>query len=196
MPDSPVRLVATLVVACVAASLGLGATYALTRERIAEQERIAEERSLRAVLPEAEEFEKVEDEAILARAAEATGEVFVSLYRVLDDDGDLVGWGVRVEPRGYGGPIQMAVGLERNGKVTGASIIIMNETPGLGTKIADEDFLAQFVGWSAETIDADAKSMDAVTGATKSSNGIRKGLLAAGHLYEEVLADLGGGDDR
>ena len=195
MPSSPIRLVAAVVITCMAASLGLGATYGATRELIVEQERLAEERSLRDVLPNAEEFERVEDEDTVARAQEAAGEdVFVSLYRAFDADGGIVGWGVRVQPRGYGGPIQMAVGLERDGKVSGVSIITMNETPGLGTKIADEGFLAQYTQWSAESVETDAKGMDAITGATKSSNGVRKGVLAAGHVYQEVLIGLDGGE--
>ncbi len=195
MSRSPVRLVAAVVVTCVISSLGLGATYGATHELIAEQERLAEERSLRAVLPDAQEFERVEDEETLTRAREAAGEDdFVSLYRALDGDGDTVGWGVRVQPRGYGGPMQMVVGLERDGKVSGVSIITMNETPGLGTKIADEGFLAQFTQWSAGSVEADAKGMDAVIGATKSSNGVRTGLLAAGHVYEVVLTGLDGGE--
>jgi electron transport complex protein RnfG len=190
---SPVRLIAAILIACVAASLGLGATYSVTRERIEEQERLREEKSLRAVLPEADAFERVEDEEVVTEAGELTDEVFVALYRAVDDGGAPVGWGVRVAPRGYGGPIQMAVGLDRDGKVSGVSIVSMNETPGLGTKIGDEEFLAQFPGGDAESIDEEAKGLDAVTGATKSSNGVRKGITAAGHVYQEVVVDLDGG---
>jgi electron transport complex protein RnfG len=186
--------VSAIVIACVVASLGLGATYSLTEERIAEQERLAEEAALREVLPEADSFEKVEDADLIDEATEVTEEVFISLYEAFDEQGSLIGWGVRVAPRGYGGPIQMAVGLERDGKVTGASIITMNETPGLGTKISDEGFLAQFVGWLSAEIDASAKQMDAVIGATKSSNGVRRGITAAGHLYESLLAETVGGE--
>ena len=194
MPSSPVKLVAAVVIACVTASLGLGATYGLTRERIAEQERLAQERSLKAVLPDAETFEEATSEVDAEEAAEVTEDTFVSLFRAFDEDGELVGWGVRVKPRGYGGPIQMVVGLERDGKVSGVSIITMNETPGLGTKISDEEFLAQFTSWSSATIDEDAKGIDAVTGATKSTNGVKKGVVAAAHLYEEILVGLDGGE--
>jgi electron transport complex protein RnfG len=99
-----------------------------------------------------------------------------------------------VAPRGYGGPIQMVVGLDRNGKVLGASIVSMNETPGLGTRVKDEPaFLEQFRGLMSETIDDEVRKTDAITGATKSSRGVRHGVEAAGHVFTVVLAPGGGG---
>lgn len=194
MVSSPVRLIAAILITCTVAALGLGATYSLTAERIAEQERIAEEAALREVLSGAATYERVVDPEFETEAAELTDDVFIALYEAFDEDGDLVGWGVRVAPRGYGGPIQMAVGLERDGQVTGASIVIMNETPGLGTKVSDEDFLAQFGGWVSQDIEAQARRMDAVTGATKSSNAVRMGVVAAGQVYVTMLADTSGGE--
>lgn len=188
------RLVAAVVIACVAASLGLGATYGATRDRIAEQERLREEASLRAVLPDADEFERIDDSAIAEEADTITDGIFISAFEALDASGSTAGYAVRVAPRGYGGPMQMIVGLERDGEVSGVSIITMNETPGLGTKVGAEDFLAQFVGWSAESIDQDGKTMDAISGATKSSVAIRKGVLAAGHLFDEMLSGMEGSE--
>jgi electron transport complex protein RnfG len=188
------KLIAAVLIACVASALGLGATYGVTRDRIAEQERIAEQRSLREAFEGADEFERIEDEAVLDAADEAGDDVVEAVYRALDEGGEHVGWGLRVAPRGYGGPIRMVVGLTRNGEVTGVSIISLNETPGLGTQVSEPGFLAQFGGWDAGTIEEEAKGMDAVSGATKSSNAVRKGLLAAGHVYQQVLGDREGGE--
>jgi electron transport complex protein RnfG len=195
MPRSPLKLIAAVLVACTASALGLGATYAATRERIEEQIRIAEERSLEAAFPDAAEFDEETEEDFIEEAEEVSDDVFAAGYRALDDSGELVGFAVRVEPRGYGGPIQLVVGMDRDGEVTGVSIITMSETPGLGTKIGDEEFLDQFEEWAAEDIEADGKTLDAISGATKSSNGVRKGVLAAGHVYNEVLVDLQGGGE-
>ncbi|GAB4275099.1 MAG: RnfABCDGE type electron transport complex subunit G [Coriobacteriia bacterium] len=181
------RLILAVIVATVVSAVGLSATYSVTRDRIAEQERLREEESLREVLPGAETFTRITDEEVVAKAEEVSEGVFVSLYRAQEGSAT-VGWAVRVEPRGYGGPIQMAVGLESSGKVTGVSIISLKETPGLGTKVQDDEFLAQFAGWDAERMDEQIKELDAVTGATKSSNGVRKGVLAASHVYAAVVA--------
>lgn len=189
--STPFNMVLSVVVTCAVSASALSLTYAATHERIVAQEKAAEERALREVLASAETFDGLEED-IVAAAAAAAGETPVGgIYRASDSAGKPVGWAVRCAPRGYGGPIQMVIGLDRNGKVTGASVITQNETPGLGTKvIEDAAFMKQFVGWDAVEIDRAAKGFDAISGATKSSNGIRKGVVAAGHVYDEVLADL------
>lgn len=187
MPSTPARMVASVLVTCIVAAAGLAVTYQLTADRIADQARLAEEKALQAVLPDATEFAPVGDDA-LAAAAEAAGETRVDAVFAARSGSGEIGWGVKVAPRGYGGPMQMVVGLDRDGLVTGVSVITHNETPGLGSRVVTElDFMSQFAGWKAGDIDAAAKAFDAVSGATKSSNGVRKGVLAAGHIYAEVL---------
>jgi electron transport complex protein RnfG len=195
MDSSPVRLVLAVVVACAASAAGLSLTYAATAEQIAEQERIARDRSLEAALPGSASFEEIDDEDVLEEAEDLTDDVLVAAYCAYDEGGAHIGWGVEVAPRGYGGPIQMVVGLERDGKVAGVSIISNRETPGLGTKVEEDAFLDQFTSWTAVTIDEDAKDLDAVSGATKSSNGVRDGVLAAGYVYELLDEEGGCADD-
>ncbi len=185
-------MVLTVVLTCVVSATALSVTYQLTKDRIAEQERAAEVASLEEVLPEAASF--LADDDLLEPAGDAAGETAVgAVYRAESASGDLMGWGIRVSPRGYGGPISMVVGLDRDGQVIGVSIISATETPGLGTEVLENDeFMTQFEGWNGVGIDISNKGFDAVTGATKSSNGVRKGVLAAGHIYAEVLATTGG----
>ena len=54
--------------------------------------------------------------------------------------------------------------------------------------------MEQFIGWDGSDIDEAAKEFDAISGATKSSAGVRKGILAAGHAYEEIIAMTEGGN--
>ncbi len=185
--STPLNMVTAVLVTCVVAAASLTLTYELTRDRIIAQERAAEERALRAVIAGADEFEALPE--LLDTAGEVAGETPVAaVYRALGDDGDVIGWGVRTSPRGYAGPIQLIVGLDRTGKVLGVSIITMNETPGLGTKIATEEgWIDQFVGWDGTDIAAATKGFDAIVGATKSSVGVREGVVAAGRVYAEVL---------
>jgi Na+-translocating ferredoxin:NAD+ oxidoreductase RnfG subunit len=75
-----VRLVLAVLVTCLAAATGLSLTYAVTAPRIAEQDRLAEERSLQAVLPTADDFEMMEDSTLLeASVAAADGATTVTL---------------------------------------------------------------------------------------------------------------------
>lgn len=189
------RLVIAVVVTCVVAATGLAVTYGATKDRIAEQERLAEEKSLKAVLPDAVAFVDAGPD-VLAAAQAAAGDVGCSaVYRAESADGGLLGWGLRVAGRGYGGPIQLVLGLDSAGKVTGVSILTMSETPGLGTKVQSEEwFLEQFKELPEGFGVADLKKLDSISGSTKSSRGVRNGVEAGGRIYADVLSGLAGGE--
>lgn len=191
--STPLRMIGAVLVTCAVAASSLAFTYELTHERIIEQERIAREKALQEVVSDAVSFEEM-DADIVEAADEAAGETPVLAIFEAETESGVSALGVVVAPRGYGGPMQMVVGLDRDGKVLGVSIITQNETPGLGTKILSEEwFLEQFTGWDGSDIDSAAKQFDAISGATKSSAGVRKGVIAAGHAYEAVIAETEGG---
>lgn len=185
--SSSLQIVVSLLVVCVVAAGGLALTYAVTKDRIAQQDQLAKEKALSAAVPGAENFETLGTAAV-STAQQAAGDVTVyGVYKGTSGQ-ETVGYGVEVGPRGYGGPIRMVVGLDRNGKVLGVSIVTMNETPGLGSQIVERpSFLKQFVGIDAETAEADVKKLDMITGASKSSRGARNGVLAAAAIYTALL---------
>jgi electron transport complex protein RnfG len=183
-----------VLVTCVVSATALTFAYGATRDRIAEQERIARETALLEVLPDATVFEDM-DEETRACLDEADGETPIDgVFLAEDDSGAIVGVGVLVAPRGYGGPVNMAVGVDRDGIVTGVSIVSHKETPGLGSKIVtEESFLAQFEGWDSGDVDSSDQGFDAISGATKSSNGARSGVQAAERVYLAWPECVGGG---
>ncbi len=95
------------------------------------------------------------------------------------------GYAVKVEPQGFGGGIQMMVGVDKDGKVLGVSIISQVETAGLGAVIAAKtqkgaDFRSQFVGQSGVlAVDKDGGVIDSITSATISSRAVTQGVNAA-----------------
>lgn len=192
-PAKPVTLVIAVAVTCLVAAGGLAATYGVTEDRIAEQDRLAQERSLRSALPDAESFERVTDESLIEAAQAAAGEVQVNgVFEALDAEGNEAGWGLRLGSRGYGGYAQLVVGLDSAGKITGVSVLSHGETPGLGTKVMDNrEYLGQFTSLPEAFTDKDVRRMDAVAGATKSSNSVKHAVQAAGAVYSEVLSEGG-----
>lgn len=188
------RLVIAVLVACLVAATGLSLTYAATAPRIAEQDRLAEERSLQAVLPDADDFETIADEALLGSATTAAEPTDLkALYRATSG-GEHVGWAIKLASRGYGGPMQLVIGLDTSGLVTGVSILAMNETPGLGTKVLTETwFMEQFRTLPGGFTDSDVRALDSISGSTRSANGVRNGVAAAGRIFAEVLAEREGG---
>jgi electron transport complex protein RnfG len=193
VPNKPVTLILAVVVTCVVAAAGLAATYAVTRDRIAEQDRLAQEISLKAAMPDGDTFEEVTDESVLSAAETAAGDVQVNGgFVALDSAGEEIGWGLRLGSRGYGGYAQLVIGLDTSGSVTGVSVLSHAETPGLGTKVVENDeFLAQFTGLPEAFTAKDVKAIDGISGATKSSRAVKNGVTAAGAIYADVLSKGG-----
>lgn len=192
MKSSPLRLIIPVVLTCMAAAGGLAATYTITEPLILAQEKAAEEAALKSVLPDAEAYE-LADEQVLAKAQEVAGDSKVSaVYMALDADGELAGWGLKVGSRGYAGFVDMVWGLDRDGKVLGLTILKMNETPGLGTRIQTEPgFLEQYLGLPEGYAEKDVKALDMISGATKSSRAVRDSAVAVSKVFEAALESAG-----
>lgn len=190
VPSKPATLVLAVSITCLVAAWGLAATYGVTADRIAEQDRLAQERSLQSALPDAAGFEPIADEALIAQAQAVAGEVQVrGIFKALDAQGEDAGWGVRFGSRGYSGYVQLVVGLDADGAVTGVAVLRHAETPGLGTKVmANPEYLAQFKSLPEGFTIKDVRKIDAIAGATKSSNSVKNAIKAAGAIHAEVLS--------
>ena len=57
------------------------------------------------------------------------------------------------DKEGYGGDIQITVGVTKDGTVSGVSILSNSETAGLGMRATEAKFQEQYVGKNTDTID-------------------------------------------
>ncbi len=147
-------IISVTVVVFIAVTL-LNATDAVTRPAILEQRELRKMRMLGEIFPEMDE-----------RIAEN------DIYRIYAD-GVEIGFAFLAEGRGYGGPIDILVGLE-NETVQGITIVSHTETPGLGEKITERTFLDQFAGLNIDDVALrrDNGEVDAITGATISARAV------------------------
>ncbi len=77
--------------------------------------------------------------------------------------------------------IEVLIGIDEKGAISGIEFIALGETPGLGTKIRDENsFAEQFIG-----ADSTDYSFDAVIGATYSSKGMKSAVDTVLEVYNE-----------
>lgn len=159
-----------LAVITLIAGLVLGATYRLTKDPIAAQESRKAEMARAAVMPEADAF----------RLLDAAGDDAVDwVYEALRD-GARVGYVAQGTGRGFGGEIEVIVGLRADGEITGVSVGGANfsETAGLGAKAKDAAFTGGFFGKRAPLTvvkAGEAKSestVDAITSATITSKAV------------------------
>jgi electron transport complex protein RnfG len=167
-------IILATVAAISAAALSL--TYVLTAPRIAQLKAEETRQALKEVLPEADSY-KVGEKTI-------DGEIIS--YFIGRSGKNEVGRAVMVAPGGYAGPIEMLVGIDSNGTVRGVKILALIETPGLGLNASDSEFLSQFRG---KTIDDKLKAksdIDAITGATVTSQAAADGVREALEIFKKL----------
>ena len=106
------------------------------------------------------------------------------------------GYAVQVAPSGFDGPITMMVGIDKEGKVLGISVISNTETAGLGAVAAANNakgqaFRNQFIGMTdAISVIKDGGQIDAITGATVTSRAVCEGINAALACVEKLQQEV------
>ncbi|HRX57269.1 MAG TPA: FMN-binding protein [Eubacteriales bacterium] len=166
------------------AGLALGTTNALTEAPIEQQEIIAADAARRSVLPDAETFEQLD-------APEGLSET----YAGYDANGKLAGKTGKIVTKGYGGEIEVTVGVDNDGTITGVYVGGSNfsETAGLGARTKETWFGVQFIGKdSSVSLKKDGGDIDAVTSATISSRAVTKAVGKAAGLLAKLNAPAEG----
>ena len=154
---------------CIIASGLLAGVNSLTKSKIISQAQAAEEASLREALPGAARFEAIKsgDETIF--------------YKAFDKDGNFLGVAFKASAKGYSSTIETISGMLKDGTLTVVKVLSQNETPGLGTKVSEGDFLSQF------TNKKDLSGVEAITGATISSSAVIKSVTQKAKEVRELL---------
>ena len=102
-------------------------------------------------------------------------------YAVKDKNGKIIGTVLLSSPysdniKGFNGPTPLQIALDENGKIIEVRVLNNNETPSFLNKVINAGFLNSWNGLTVkEALD---KNVDAVSGATYSSNGIQQSLKA------------------
>ena len=118
------KLGVTLFAICAVAALVLGVTNNITAPVIEERNIQASNEARKTVLPEADEFKELEG---------MNSDIVLEVYEGIKD-GQVIGYTIKTSSKGYGGAIELMVGISKDGKITGVEIGNHSETPGLGSK--------------------------------------------------------------
>ena len=183
-PKYIIKLTVTLFVTCVIVAALLGLVDNVTREKIAAINWENTVAAMKAVVadPDATTFsDALENTEAMSAAALAGGGTLDSVYEV-QVGGASAGYAIKVVASGSQGNIEMMVGVDGEGAVTGVSIVDNAETAGIGSKVMENQngVLDQFIGRSAaDGTLAVGTNVDAITGATVSSKGVTAGVNAA-----------------
>ena len=177
------------IIAAIAGVL-LSYTESVTAPLILENRQKIEEQARREVLPTASSFAN----ATIEDSSDGAPLQFTSGFA---SDGKLAGVVVKAAPKGYAGPIEMVLGLDTAGKITGFKILSQKETPGLGTKLADPVFVEPFQKLLSEKenpiflVKKDGGDVDGITAATISSRAFCSGVREALDIFRKIQPKLG-----
>ncbi len=190
-----IRMIVVLTCVTVVCAGSLAAVRLVTREQIDYQQiKFIKEPALKKILTDYEN-DPVADRIQIETGKDARGRpVYATLFPA-KKGGAVVTVVLEASAPGYGGPIGVMVAIDpKNDRLRGIAVTTQSETPGLGTKIIDDpSFGAQFAGkpLSANFQLASAGGdIQAISGATVSSNGVSQAVIRAVGLYQSVKPEL------
>lgn len=181
--ENPIVLSAVLLVISVVVALLLAFTNSITETKISENTQKEQDAAKKEVMAEATEFVDVNY---------SNGNV-KAIYQAMSGE-SICGWCVSIAPNGYGGEIDLMVGVDMNFNLTGIKVVSNSETAGLGAKCTEESFSEQFKGKSTPVSvikngEPQNNEIVAITGATITSSAVTDGVNAA----VSAIKEIGGG---
>lgn len=183
------RLGSILFLICTVAALMLSLTNNITAPVIEQRDIQASNEARQEVLQDAEEFKEVTN---------VKGDLIEEVYQGVKG-GEIIGYTIKTAPKGYGGTVEVMVGISNDGKISGVKIGNNSETPGLGSKAAEPSFKDQYNGKNAQTplnvVKGNASNENdivAISGATITSKAVTAGVNAAMDVYEQKLISING----
>lgn len=186
-----------LTVITLIAGVLLGGVYEITKDPIAKQSKLREEKACESVFPQADSFD-MDYELTDDGSVEGFDQDFVEkVIPAWNDKKEILGYVLTVTSKeGYGGDITFMMGISKNGEVQGIEILSISETAGLGMKAKEPEFLEQF---QQKTVDQFAYSkngasseneIDAISGATITTKAMTNGVNAGLNYFKTVLMEV------
>lgn len=188
MKSTLMNMTAVLFGITLVASAGVGAVNMITAEPIARAKEAATVEALNRVLPA---FDATTEEVL------TIDELPIMVYTATNG-GEVAGYAVQsITKNGFGGAIRMMVGFTPDGEVFNVNVLEQAETPGLGTKMADEGnvLLGSIQGKHLDrmqlvdgklAVRKDGGDVDALTAATISSRAYVDAINRAWMAYKSV----------
>ena len=185
--NSILKLGLNLFVICAVAAGLLAGTNQITAPLIEKRNEQANNEARQTVLSDAKEFKLLDSSQYKAASDVEVVEVYEGL-----NGSDLAGYTIKVLPTGYGGEIELMVGVKNDGTISGINIGNMSETPGLGARSKEEAFYGQYASKPATELTViksgspGETEIQAISGATITSKAVTSGVNAAVEVYDSI----------
>ena len=132
----------------------------------------------------------VEEVAEYFDDAAKTKTIDTACYEIQNAKGDKIGTVLFSSPysdhvRGFNGPTPLLIALDADGRIKNVVLLENQETPRFAQRVVNGGL---YESWNGLTVDeALAKDVDAVSGATYTSNGVKGSLTARLNAYQRQL---------
>lgn len=184
-----------LTVITLVSGLLLGLVYEVTKEPIARTQEAAKRAAWQEVFPDVAEdaFEQIDVDGDVAAQVIADLGIKGSIDEVCTVDGGDTGYVITAtDGEGYGGDIQVTVGITSDGTVSGISFLSISETAGLGMKATESSFYEQYVGVQTEQFyvtkdGGEGEPIDAISGATITTRAVTGAVNAALAYFQNAF---------
>lgn len=175
----------------------LGFINQLTKDTIAEVE-LQKKQDAYAAVYENATFTEDEELTALAEQSEdileEAGYDGIEINEIMLASGDTDGYVLDITTsNGYGGDIELSIGVDVDGTLTGLAIISNSETAGLGANCTKESFTSQFAGIQAEQIEytktgkTESYQIDAISSATITTKAVTNAVNAGLYFVYEII---------
>ena len=171
-------LIALMVITIVSGGV-LGFVYGLTKPAI---DQVEANKNLKAI----NEVLKSDVEIVSTETKDIDDLTYNLAY---DAEGNFIGAAIKTYSKnGFGGKIELMVGMLANGIINKVSVLSQAETPGLGANMVNDKFKGQFEGKNPATfklmVKKDGGDVDAITAATISSRAVSEAIKKAADGFE------------
>ena len=122
--------------------------------------------------------------------AAKTKAIDTAYYEIKDAKGAMIGTVLFSSPysdgiKGFNGPTPLLIALDAEGHIKNVVLLENQETPVYAKRVVEGEL---YQAWNGLTVDeALDKQVDAVSGATYTSNGVKKSLIARLKAYQRQL---------
>ena len=173
-----------LFVITLVAGLSLGYINDLTKGPKAKAKLARKVNALKKVLPQFDNNPVSDVQLVVSDKAKDSIEIYTALLNDQVNGTAVIG----SSEKGFSGLIKIMVGFQPNGSIENIVVLEQKETPGLGTKMKDEKFIAQFRDKDPSLFDLrtrkDGGDVDALTGATITTRAFGEATQLAYDVYK------------
>lgn len=196
--DTLILFIITIISGCL-----LGLVYDLTKDPIASQEEETKLKAYSQVMKNATDFKEHLKKEIKTANKELVGNYGTNGIEITNaltayNQDKIVGYVIQVTDKdGFNGDIELTVGIDCDGIITGVEILSIDETVGLGMNAQDEEFRNQYVGKKVDSFTVTKSGsqkdneIDALSGATITSKAMTDGVNGALDFYNIYIVNEG-----